>query len=433
MNKGKIIKTLTDTVKGEFARKSIISVILKLFGLFLSYLFTVLIVRFFGADVFGRYSLAFTILNIFVIIFALGIPDAMVKLSSDTSYKQSFNFKKVSFRLVLASSIVGAVALFYLADPLTLFYKDDLLNDYFIIASFTIVPLILLRYNFESLRGRNKIIEFGVLSHVTPYLVSIIAIILIQLKYSNTDGTETLEAYAIGVVIACLLSFILVREAKQSKEKIFSIKQTLHYALPMLATSSFIFIMGWTDTLMLGYFNSATEVGVYSVVIKIARIAIIVLTSINVVLAPKISELYSQSETEKLKALIKRVNKIIFIFTMPVVIVLMVGNTFILSLFGDEFVTGSTALIIIMISQCFHALSGSVGQVLNMTGYHKKLRDFTMISAVLNLILNFVLIPFYGIIGAAIATAVSSILLNVMAVIYVKKRLGIITYFSPFN
>jgi O-antigen/teichoic acid export membrane protein len=433
MNSRKTINALSAKLKGDFARKSIISITLKLFGLFLSYVFTVLIARFFGAEVTGRYSLAFTILNIFAIIFALGIPDAMVKLSSDSSYKQSFNFKKLSFRLIVMSSLLGSLLLYFLASPLASFYKDSALYDYFLIASFTVIPLILLRNNFESLRGRNKIIKFGILSNVIPYFVAILGIVLIQSKDNNTFGIEAIEAYFLGITAACVLSFIMVRQSGQTKKKILSIKKILHYSLPMLATSSFIFIMGWTDTLMLGYFNTTTDVGIYNVVIKIARIAIIVLTSVNLVLAPKISELYSNSETEKLKILIKKVNKIIFIFTIPVVIIILVANKFVLSLFGDEFVVGSTALVIIMISQCFNAMTGSVGQVLNMTGYHKKLRDFTIVSAVLNLILNFILIPIYGIIGAAIATGISSLALNIMAVIFVKKRLGIITYFSPFN
>ena len=147
----------------------------------------------------------------------------------------------------------------------------------------------------------------------------------------------------------------------------------------------------------------------------------------------KITKLYSNSETEKLKGLIKGVNKIIFISTIPVVFVILVANKFILGLFGPEFIAGSTALVIIIISQCFNVMTGSVSQVLNMTGYHRNLRNFTIISAGLNLILNFILIPIYGIIGAAIATGVSSVLLNLMAVIFVKKRLGIITYFNPFS
>ncbi|MGJ8548447.1 flippase [Winogradskyella wichelsiae] len=433
MNIKKIIKTVIDKTKGDFAKKSIISITLKLLGLFLSYLFTVLISRIFGAEITGRFSLAFTILNIFAIIFALGIPDAIVKLSSDSNYKESFNFKKISFRLILMSSILGAIILYGLAHPLTLFYKDSSLYDYFVIASMTICPLIILRYNYESLRGRNKIVKFAILANIVPYFIAILSIFLIQSLSSNLYGIISMEVYFIGTILACLLSFLMAKEPNQPKKEFLSLKRTLHYALPMLATSSFIFIMGWTDTLMLGYFNSTKDVGIYNVVIKIARIAIIMLTSINLVLAPRISELYSNSETEKLKGLIKGVNKIIFISTIPVVFVILVANKFILGLFGPEFIAGSTALVIIIISQCFNVMTGSVSQVLNMTGYHRNLRNFTIISAGLNLILNFILIPIYGIIGAAIATGVSSVLLNLMAVIFVKKRLGIITYFNPFS
>lgn len=207
----------------------------------------------------------------------------------------------------------------------------------------------------------------------------------------------------------------------------------MHYSFPMLATSSFIFIMGWTDTLMLAYYNDKADVGIYNVVIRIARIAIIAITSVNLVLAPKVSELYSNSEFGKMKQLIAKSTKLIFIVTLPLVIIIILANKFVLSIFGDEFISGGVALIVVMLSQLFNAISGSSGQVMNMTGNHKMLRNFTIYSAILNIALNLLLIPSYGILGAAIATASSIIVLNLSSAVFVKRSLGIKTYFNPFN
>ncbi|WP_452232827.1 flippase [Lacinutrix sp. MEBiC02595] len=419
--------------EGEFAKKTLFSFLLKFFGLGLSYFFTLLISRFYGAEVVGRFSLTFTILNLFALFFALGIPDTMVKIIADSNYKQQFDLKKTALRAILISSVIGAIVLFLSAKPLALFYTDSVLYDYLLIAAAALVPLVLLRYNFEILRGRNEIVKFGFLSHIIPYLISVLAILFVFFVFEEKNGLQTIKVYFLGTVIAFILSIFLTKHKEEIKRKAFPLKKMMNYSLPMLATSSFIFLMGWTDTLMLGYYNDKADVGIYSVVIKIARIAIIVLTSVNLVLAPKISELYSKSEHDKMKELIRKATKIIFITTAPMVGLILIANKFVLGLFGDEFIIGSTALIVIMLAQLFNAMTGSVGQVMNMTGNHKKLRDFTIISVILNIVLNLILIPLYGILGAAIATATSSVVINIISVIFVKRRLGIITYISPFN
>jgi O-antigen/teichoic acid export membrane protein len=371
---------------------------------------------------------------VFALLFALGIPDATIKIVSDQSIKSKYHFKKTSLSLILISSILGSLILYLSSELLAEFYKDDSLNKYLIIASLTLTPLIVLRLNYETLRGKKEIVKFGVLSHITPFLIASLIIITAFYSFNIVEDIIIIKAYAAGVVMALILSLYWTRKSTTvSNLKKYPVKQLMHYSLPMLAASSFIFIMGWTDTLMLGYYNDKVDVGIYNVVIRIARITIITITSVNLVLAPRISELYSSSEIDKMKQVISKSTKLIFLFTAPIVIVIILANKFVLSIFGEEFIAGGTSLIIITISQFFNAISGSVGQVMNMTGHHKKLRNFTLISAILNIILNLILIPLYGILGAAIATASSSIILNLISVIFVKNKLGIRTYYSPFN
>ncbi len=427
-----LFQKIKDIFKGEFAKKTIFSFVLKILGLALSYAFIVIVSRYFGAESYGRFSIAFTVLNVFALVFALGIPDATIKIVSDQSINSKFHFRKTSMSLLILSAIVGSLILYALSGVLSDFYKDESLKRYFIISAISLTPLILLRLNFETLRGKKEIIRFGFLSHIIPFFAASI-IVLIAFYYFNViEDSIIISAYALGVVIAFVLSIFWIKKADNSKLKKYSAKQLMHYSFPMLATSSFIFIMGWTDTLMLGYYNDKVDVGVYNVVIRIARIAIIAITSINLVLAPKISELYGNSQLDEMKQLITKSTKLIFIITVPLVIVIMVANKLVLSIFGEEFLIGGTALIIVMMSQLFNAISGSSGQVMNMTGNHKKLRNFTIYSGILNISLNFLLIPLYGIIGAAIATASSIIVLNLSSAIFVKRKLGIVTYFNPF-
>lgn len=418
-------------LNGEFAKKSASSLILKILGLVLSYTFVLVVSRFYGAESYGKFSIAFTVLNVFALIFALGVPDAIVKMASDKSINSNYNFRKTSLNIIVISAITGSFIMYFLSGFFSDFFKDLSLERFFKVTALTLVPLILLRLNYETLRGYKNIIKFGLLSHIIPFLVALIVISSCFYFFNNVEDDTIVYGYALGVFIAMVLSFFWTYN-NNTKLKKYPVKQLVNYSLPMLITSSFIFIMGWADTLMLGYFKNKSDVGVYNVVIRLARIAIVVITSINLVLAPKISELYSRSEISKMKEVIYKSTKLIFMITTPIVIIIMLGNKFILSIFGSDFITGSSALLVIMISQFFNAITGSVGQIMNMTGHHKKLSFYTILSAALNIVLNLTLIPLYGLLGAAISTALSIILLNLLSVLFVKNSLGITTYYLPF-
>ena len=96
-----------------------------------------------------------------------------------------------------------------------------------------------------------------------------------------------------------------------------------------------------------------------------------------------------------------------------------------MGLFGQEFVSGSPALIILSGAQLVNAAAGSVGLTLMMTGHERSTAYGLFVSAVVNVVLNAVLIPQFGVVGAAVATATSTILWNVLLIIEVYRKLGI--------
>jgi len=118
---------------------------------------------------------------------------------------------------------------------------------------------------------------------------------------------------------------------------------------------------------------------------------------------------------------------------LPVLISYFLFPSYIMGVFGENFKVGAMSLIILSIGQFFNAMSGSVGQVLNMTDREQILRNTTIIAALTNLILNYVLIPEYGINGAAFSTAISGILWNLLCVIYIYKKMGILVIYLPIK
>jgi len=158
----------------------------------------------------------------------------------------------------------------------------------------------------------------------------------------------------------------------------------------------------------------------------------IVLVAVNSILSPKISQMFASNDHDALKNTIQKSTKIIFIASSPVLVTYYLFPDYIMGLFGAEFEVGALALVILAVGQFFNAISGPVGQVLNMTDKEYVLRNTAIIAALLNLILNYILIPQYGINGAAIATAISRILWNLMCIVYIYRKLGVLVMYFPF-
>ncbi len=100
--------------------------------------------------------------------------------------------------------------------------------------------------------------------------------------------------------------------------------------------------------------------------------------------------------------------------------------------FGKEFISGFRALMIMSFGQFVNAFCGSVGYLLTMTGNQNTFKNIFLLSAILNLILCFLLIPVFGFDGAAMSFSVSMIFWNVVSLLIVKKKFGFVTYYLPF-
>jgi O-antigen/teichoic acid export membrane protein len=112
------------------------------------------------------------------------------------------------------------------------------------------------------------------------------------------------------------------------------------------------------------------------------------------------------------------------LLVMPVIAVMLIVPDFIMGLFGDEFVVAGNLLAIMAIGQFINVATGSVGFLLNMSGHERDFRRVTMFAGPLTIILSYVFIVQWGVIGAAVATAVGLSLQNIGALFMVRKRLG---------
>ncbi len=423
--------------ENEIYKKSFSAFILKIIGTIFGYLFLFIVTKKYGAEAWGSFTLSLMLLNIFSIFSRLGIDQLTLKKIS--SY--DFNFLKINksyseaFIIVVVSSIVFSFLLFFFSSriAINIFSKPELI-DSFKLVSLMLVPFSLLQLNSQVFRGLKKIILSVVLNDVIKFLLSIIVILLVFYVISIVEVYAPFFSFSIAIIIACIVSFLLLFKNKiiihKIENKLFRIVKE---SAPMMYSASILLIISWIDTLMIGVFMKTSDVGIYNTAVKIAMSSSLILISVNSIVAPKLSESFNNNRINDFKKIIYSSVKLIFYFSMPIILVIMIFPEFFLGIFGVSFLEARISLIILLFGQIINVLSGSVGIILNMTGKQKVFRNILFFSLFINIILNYVLIPRLGLNGAAIASTVSFALWNFSSVIYIYKKYNVLTFFNPFN
>ena len=408
-----------------------VNFIFRIFGLITSFLSTILISRLYGVTTMGNYSLVFTISQAAAIIFTLGIPNTLIKIigNHDYNYLQAKKLLLKGIKGVLLFSTIP-VLIFYLGGDFlakTVFSNIELKNYFWIIT--ISLPLFILHEIFlYFLIATKKFMKHNLFMFVVP---NVFLIALLYLFFSfQKSGHYSFMAFAFAIIATVFMEIITVFNSKPQKVEIhlrtFDLIKT---ATPLLFSGLFLYLMNWTNTIMLGIMTDAEQVGIYNIAYKVGSVGFLVIVSVSTIITPKMAELYGKGELTELRKLTHNSTRLIAILSVPIVLLLIFLSKFILSFFGSEVVAGSNTLIIVSLGVLFSAMAGNVDQILNMTNNQNILRNITIFCFFVNVLLSYFLIPLYGIEGAATSSLITNILINLFCILYIKKRLGFYSLF----
>ncbi|MBL6962369.1 MAG: flippase [Bacteroidetes bacterium] len=423
----------------EIFRGGSIALIFKLLGILMGYVFFLIISRIYGAEKQGIFSLCWTILMLGAVLGRIGLDTAIVRfIAADVSNHQGANSKNLhrkGLALVLIASIFISMLFFAFSKQISdLFFDNTNMANLIRIIGLSIIPMSVMSYNAESLRALKKIGLFSFLQNGSIYII--ILLILLSVSFLNEDINFLVQSILYALIFMAFISLFLFRTEEKklpalSKNKdTMSVPSMLQVAFPMLLTNSLFLIMNWTDILMIGAFRSEADVGIYTIAVKIAALNTIALAAVNSIAAPKFAELYSNKNMKGLRRIVKQTTLINTVLSLPVFLIIILFPAFLMGLFGAEFEQGIIPLIILSCGQIFNAVSGSTMYILNMTNYEKTGQNILLVGAFINIVLNSLLIPKYGITGGAIATLSSTVIWNIIAIYYIYKHHGFLTY--PF-
>lgn len=409
--------------------KSWISLAIRVLSVGLLFLFNVFLARWLGAEQYGHYALIVVWVNLAVLLVKGGLDTAALrfipayKVSNGNSSIRGF----LSFSLLwIAGWSLGV----FLIASLVHWYRPFLPSG----VPLWGVGLLVLFLALSQLR-RTVLLSYRrlVLAELPESILKpLIFLVLAAAAMLAGNQGSVVEAVhiswgltLIGLLMGGMVLWRLIGVDIQDARPNYEARIWLGASLIMLLNTGLHQVIKSFDILILGGFRGATEVAAYSAASRVADLVVFGLSSLNLMVAPKISALYTAGDFDALRRMLRKTAWFVFLFAVGVFLVFCLVGEWLLGIYGSSFRSGFSALIILAAAQVFNSSTGSVGFLLSMTGRHKVALLIMLISAALSVPLYYLLIPLYGGVGAAVASAVGIVVWNLLMLLYACLKVGI--------
>ena len=393
-------------------------------GMLLGFVSRIIVVRCITQSEYGIVSLALVLLSIFATISTLGLSDGTARqIAFYRGKDDTLKIKGVmisSLQIALITSVLLSLVLFFTSNIIStnVFHSPELSSPLKIF-SIAIPFFVLINIFISIFRGFDRVepnVYFQNILRSVIYILFLAGAILLGLSFIGV-----IYAYLASIMLTCIAFAVyamkkLPTSVKGKGEKnVNSVKkELLFFSLPLLAVSMFGMIMQWTDTLMLGYFKTPDVVGLYNAALPLANLIPVVLNAMVFLYIPITSRLYSQNLMSEMRRSHAILTKWIFSLTFPLfLIIFLFPETVLNILFGPRYIQAGLALQILALGMFIHIFLGP-NAVLMSVGKTRFLMWTTLIGAIMNITLNIFLIPPLGIIGAAIASASTLVVIKLL-------------------
>jgi O-antigen/teichoic acid export membrane protein len=406
-------------------------------GIF-GYVFKVYLARVLGAEALGIYALGMTIVGFLGLLNALGLPQSAVRFVA--LYTASGRFAELASLLWKGSGILCLANLVFAGVVMGVgpwvanhIYHAPTMVRYLPLFAVIMVLGALNSFFGKVLAGYKQVgLRTIVTNFVSSPVTMAVTVVLVALG-AGLGGY--LVAQIVSAVVVLVLVISLVWRFTPAAARFVYVKN-LHLDREIWSFSAATFGLGLMEFLMvqadritLGVYRTAHVVGIYATAAALVAYEPIILQSVNQIFSPVIADLHTRAERAVLGRLFQTITKWVLGLTFPLAAVMMIFSRPIMRIFGHEFEIGWPILAIGTLGQLVNCGVGSVGFLLLMSGNERRLVRVQTTMAVAMVVLCLVLVPRWGIWGAAVAAALTNIVGNIWNLREVRSALGL----SPYN
>jgi O-antigen/teichoic acid export membrane protein len=386
----------------------------------------VILARWMGAEQYGLYNLGTSTFYVINGLAMLGFSPAVIRyVSIYNSRRDEAGVRgviQVGLSIPLTIAVIIGMALVVFADAIAwFFFEEPALAPILKIVGWSIPINIFIAVLTSVMEGfkefkKNAIAQFF-LQSLTKLLLTV------ALAFTGLTALKAMVAHSLSVVIVALVFIYLVHQIfplnKSWGAARRNFKEMFRFSLPIYGSNLLHLLGGQLQTLLVGALGSVTGVGIFVVASRVNILGEVVHQGINTTTMPIVSELYDRGDRQQLGHFYQLITKWIFAFNLPNFLIILLFSRPLLSIFGEEFTTGSLVLIILACSSLVDAATGINSVMISMSGNTWLNTVNSAVILILRLSLAFILIPQYGAVGAAIGLASTSIVLNIMRTVEV--------------
>ena len=421
----------------KIAKESAVTFTGMFYGNINRYLYTLLLARWVGSEFLGIYSLANSVRLISEVFGKMGMEIGVMRfvslLNPDIEKKKIQRLIGSAVKMTMAFSVVimagllvssGFIVTHILKEPPLL---KIVLMVFAIAIPFNAITLVVAfaTQGFKRLKYKIFITQF--LNPTILLVVMIISFWFISVEVALM--APMLVSSIIGFIVMFAVLKKLTGVKNQQLLKAPFDRELLVFSYPLMFVTILLTLMHWMDILMLGAFTNASTVGLYHPAARTAGLLQALLTSFLSIYSPMIAQFHAESDQKNMSGSYKLVSRWLLTFSIPVALIFLVYPQKVMLLFGAEYLPSANILMVLTAATFIHAILGAAQSTLSMTG-HTRLVLWNAIGAfVINIILNIILIPNYGMIGAAWATLISLFVISLLRVLEVRWILKL-TFFS---
>ena len=384
---------------------------------FLGYLYRMIVARA-GTEIYGLFNMGLSVYVILATIASFGLYFGVARYVA--YYNESNDKGKIkgvilsALRITLVLSLVLGFLLFLTSDWIAIrWFHNEGLSIVLKILAFALPLEIVGSVLLHSLRGFKRVNYEVISKNIVEVVIKLI--LTAVFLYIGWGLFGIALAYMVGLASSLILAFYFLEKKVfplVSKIKpVYINKELVSYSWPLLLNSFILFLGLSISTILLGYFKDASAAGIYNVAWPTANLMYFIPSALMTIFLPVLTGVYSRRDKKTFNSLYKTVTKWVFLGNILLLAAFILFSKEILGLlFGKDYVVGSTALLILGSSYFMVFLLLGSENILMIMNKTKLVFMNSAIGCIASVVVNIILIPLYGIVGAAIATSTAAMI-----------------------
>lgn len=398
----------------------------------------IILSRVLGPEQYGIYLFAFAVMTIIGLPGQAGMPLIMTRDVSfnivDNNWSKVLGIIIGTRYLIIGYSLFVGFCILFAYTFLLSEWLDPTESLTILWTAFLLPALIIITVTGASLRSLNYLVVGQLFETIIRPLIFLILILFIVYPFGiPIDAPGAMILHALGATLALIAALLFQRNILKPKthglNPEYEFKSIIIGLAPLTLVAGMQIILGKTDILMIRAMLSPAEVAFYQVALQWANLILLAQQAVLMVAGPKIARAWRQKNLFKLQKILTSSARFVFIVALPLSFLLIFfGEELISYTFGEEYIPALSALFVFIIGRTIQASYGAIINLSKVLGWENYMLKLLIISVFINIILNYFLIPEYGISGAAAASVIASFFWKTTLMFTIWKKLGLASF-----